>query len=78
VPEIHLSVRRNGGNLDFLWNSLSGQSYRLRGSETLADPATTWPIAQEGISATPPTNTLGFPHCSPPDRIVKAFRSVSL
>ncbi len=61
IPAIHVSINTNGMNLNMEWNSLAGQSYRLRTSDTLLTPSQIWPILQSGIATTPPQNVLDIP-----------------
>lgn len=58
IPEIDLTINSDGSDLGFVWNSLIGQSYRMRASEDLSGPPSTWPIIQPTISPTPPVNVL--------------------
>ncbi len=61
LPEIHLAMAYSAtGGLTFTWNSTTGQTYRIRGSESLLSPVSAWSNLFESISTTAPTNTLGI------------------
>jgi arylsulfatase A-like enzyme len=59
IPEIRMAVGAGDG-LNLKWNSLAGQSYRLRSSDSLSTPVGNWTIEQSGITSTAPTNTLSI------------------
>lgn len=60
IPRVVASIAQVAGAdpLEFKWNSLTGQSYRLRASDSLDTPVNSWPIIQSGLTPTPPENTL--------------------
>ncbi|HJM64601.1 MAG TPA: Ig-like domain-containing protein [Roseibacillus sp.] len=45
-----LKISRNGGNLDFEWNSLSGMQYDLVSSTDLSSAPATWPPYDDGVT----------------------------
>ena len=57
---IDLAISRNGGNLDFAWESKSGMFYNLRTTTDLSADPSTWDLVEvDGgfeIAAAPPTN----------------------
>ncbi|MGJ8649453.1 MAG: sulfatase-like hydrolase/transferase [Opitutaceae bacterium] len=61
IPEIKTTVGVQGSNLNFNWNSLGDQTYRLRANQTLLNHASIWPIIEEKIPPSPPVGSLSIP-----------------
>jgi arylsulfatase A-like enzyme len=61
LPEINVAMaRENAGGLIFTWNSTTGQTYRVLGSDSLSIPRSAWSNVLELIPTTAPTNTLSI------------------
>lgn len=61
LPEIHVAMAySSAGGLAFSWNSTTGQTYRLLGTDSLHSPRSSWSNILNSISSTAPTNTVSI------------------